>query len=180
MRRPALYSSAQRALAEPVDSAASSTPPDTTAATPDAAAPRHHPIWRAPRALWACIALLVAALLVTGTLATRSPQRKLTQDDIDAAVLRTLSSNVLPSPASKAYGAIIPSVVRVTGFVKDKAGKEEVEQGVGSGVVIVDKGIILTNLHVVSGADTIKVTFSDSARSPSSARGTNRGWMPSA
>ncbi len=171
MRRPALYSSAQRALAEPVDSAASSTPPDTTAATPDAAAPRHHPIWRAPRALWACIALLVAALLVTGTLATRSPQRKLTQDDIDAAVLRTLSSNVLPSPASKAYGAIIPSVVRVTGFVKDKAGKEEVEQGVGSGVVIVDKGIILTNLHVVSGADTIKVTFSDGLESTASITG---------
>ncbi len=171
MRRPALYSSAQRALAEPVDSAASSTPPDTTAATPDAAAPRHHPIWRAPRALWACIALLVAALLVTGTLATRSPQRKLTQDDIDAAVLRTLSSNVLPSPAAKAYGAIIPSVVRVTGFVKDKAGKEEVEQGVGSGVVIVDKGIILTNLHVVSGADTIKVTFSDGLESTASITG---------
>ena len=171
MRRPALYSSAQRALAEPVDGAASSTPPDTTAATPDAAAPRHHPIWRAPRALWACIALLVAALLVTGTLATRSPQRKLTQDDIDAAVLRTLSSNVLPSPASKAYGAIIPSVVRVTGFVKDKAGKEEVEQGVGSGVVIVDKGIILTNLHVVSGADTIKVTFSDGLESTASITG---------
>ena len=27
--------------------------------------------------------------------------------------------------------------------------------------MIVDKGIILTNLHVVSGADKIKVTFYD-------------------
>ena len=44
----------------------------------------------------------------------------------------------------------------------DKAGpRTRVENGVGTGVVIVDKGIILTNLHVVSGADRIKVTFSD-------------------
>jgi serine protease DegQ len=37
----------------------------------------------------------------------------------------------------------------------------EVERGVGTGVVIVDKGVILTNLHVVAGADKIKVTFYD-------------------
>ena len=46
----------------------------------------------------------------------------------------------------------------------ETAGKdddEEVEQGVGTGVVIIDKGVILTNLHVVSGADHIKVTFFD-------------------
>lgn len=35
------------------------------------------------------------------------------------------------------------------------------ERGVGTGVVIVDKGVILTNLHVVAGAETIKVTFYD-------------------
>ena len=33
--------------------------------------------------------------------------------------------------------------------------------GIGTGVVIVDKGIILTNLHVVLGADRIKVRFFD-------------------
>jgi S1-C subfamily serine protease len=33
--------------------------------------------------------------------------------------------------------------------------------GVGTGVVIVDKGIILTNLHVVLGAEKIKVRFYD-------------------
>ena len=38
---------------------------------------------------------------------------------------------------------------------------DEVEAGVGTGVVIVDKGLILTNLHVVAGADRITVTFSD-------------------
>jgi serine protease DegQ len=33
--------------------------------------------------------------------------------------------------------------------------------GIGTGVVIVDKGIILTNLHVVLGAEKIKVRFFD-------------------
>ena len=35
------------------------------------------------------------------------------------------------------------------------------ERGVGSGVVIVDNGTILTNLHVVYGARRIKVVFAD-------------------
>ncbi|MFN0183234.1 MAG: S1C family serine protease [Aquabacterium sp.] len=38
---------------------------------------------------------------------------------------------------------------------------EEDRRSVGTGVVIVDKGLILTNLHVVAGADRIKVTFFD-------------------
>jgi S1-C subfamily serine protease len=56
-------------------------------------------------------------------------------------------------PAARVPGAPAP---------KDaKPEDDEIEHGVGTGVVIVDKGIILTNLHVVSGADRIKVTFSD-------------------
>jgi hypothetical protein len=48
-------------------------------------------------------------------------------------------------------------VVRVTGYRAGKKGEEDIEHGVGTGVVIVDKGVILTNLHVVQAADTIKV-----------------------
>jgi S1-C subfamily serine protease len=39
------------------------------------------------------------------------------------------------------------------------------EIGVGSGVVIVDSGLILTNLHVVSGAKRVQVVFSDGLES---------------
>ena len=38
------------------------------------------------------------------------------------------------------------------------------ESGVGTGVVIVDKGIILTNLHVVSSAKRVGVVFADGTR----------------
>ncbi len=43
----------------------------------------------------------------------------------------------------------------------DKPGGRSVERGVGTGVVIVNNGTILTNLHVVQGARRIKVTFAD-------------------
>ncbi|MFG5408162.1 trypsin-like peptidase domain-containing protein [Piscinibacter sakaiensis] len=42
-----------------------------------------------------------------------------------------------------------------------RPGERSVERGVGTGVVIVDNGTILTNLHVVQGARRIKVTFAD-------------------
>jgi S1-C subfamily serine protease len=49
---------------------------------------------------------------------------------------------------------------KVPGGKDDKADKHK-STGIGTGVVIVDKGIILTNLHVVLGADRIKVRFFD-------------------
>jgi len=74
-------------------------------------------------------------------------------------VMHTLQNNVLPSQAAQAYDKIAKSVVRVRDLATGDNDKE-VETGVGTGVVIVDKGIILTNLHVVAGADKVKVTFS--------------------
>ncbi len=97
--------------------------------------------------------------------ALTQPAQKITQEDIDEAVLNALQTAPIPSVAARAYEKIIPSVVRVRGFVtpRDKAGKalEEIQHGVGTGVVIVDKGIILTNLHVVQGAQRLEITFSD-------------------
>ena len=96
-------------------------------------------------------AVLFAAFLATLGMTPAAPQ--LTQDDIDAAVLRTLKKTQLPSPAVRAYQAVRPSVVRVRA------------SGVGSGVVVVESGLILTNLHVVSGASRIEVEFADGTRS---------------
>jgi S1-C subfamily serine protease len=42
---------------------------------------------------------------------------------------------------------------------------------VGTGVVIIDKGVILTNLHVVSGSDHVKVTFFDGLEADASVTG---------
>lgn len=118
------------------------------------------PAWHDPRMLWAVIGLLALVLALTQGLMLSKQPRVLTQKDIDAAVLKTLETQPLPSAAARAAEAIAPSVVRVTGYGPGKDGKEE-QRSVGSGVVIVDKGIILTNLHVVQGAPIIRVEFSD-------------------
>ena len=179
----------------------------------------------------------LAALVLLGTLgwlvrATLLAQAGgFSQEDIDAAVSRTLETVTLPSQAARAYEVIRPSVVRVqafrdeeaTGATKplkapprdagkasspagrgrtaergaekdggqandkyaekggdkspDKSPDKSAEKGgekparkqgnesVGTGVVIVDKGVILTNLHVVAGASKITVVFADGLES---------------
>ncbi|PPE69350.1 trypsin-like peptidase domain-containing protein [Caldimonas thermodepolymerans] len=99
------------------------------------------------------------ALMLGYTLGLQPPPQRLTQGDIDAAVLHTLNNKLLPSMAAKAYEAIRPSVVRVRGLSEPDAKGEQKELGVGTGVVIVDEGIILTNLHVVLGAPRLHVVF---------------------
>jgi S1-C subfamily serine protease len=91
--------------------------------------------------------------------------RRITQKDIDRAVLHTLETQTLPSPAAKAYEVIQPSVVRVRGLDTDPETGGEFESKVGTGVVVVDKGLILTNLHVVAGAKLVKVVFADGLES---------------
>jgi S1-C subfamily serine protease len=119
--------------------------------------------------LWAAL-LLCAVLSATLTWAltrqTGIPQR-LTQDDINAAVLHTLNTQELPSRAARAAQLIAPSVVRVHTQDEDqKNPKGEMQNtGVGSGVVISEEGVILTNLHVVQGAKRIMVTFADGTES---------------
>jgi len=88
-----------------------------------------------------------------------------TQKDIDAAVLHTLENVPLPSHAAKAYAAVQRSVVRVRGYTSDQREDGYQTEGVGTGVVIVDTGIILTNLHVVNGADRVQVEFFDGLES---------------
>jgi S1-C subfamily serine protease len=68
-----------------------------------------------------------------------------------------------PLTPAEAYEKIRPSVVHVRGIpvVEDAENDTKVEGNIGTGVVIVDTGIILTNLHVVYGAKQVKVTFAD-------------------
>jgi len=64
---------------------------------------------------------------------------------------------------AEAYEKIRPSVVHVRGIpeVEDPENDTKVEGNIGTGVVIVDTGVILTNLHVVYGAKQVRITFHD-------------------
>jgi serine protease Do len=116
------------------------------------------------------ISALTALCAHWATLQYYGPPQQLTQEDIDKAVTRTLEKVTLPSQAARAAEAIAPSVVQVIGQQGDRASARDPETyentGVGTGVVIVDKGLILTNLHVVQGAQQIKVIFHDGTESP--------------
>jgi len=126
---------------------------------------------RYERPLWVGVAGLLALLVVSTHALITPSSREITQEDISAAVLHTLETHTLPSAAAKAYEVIRPSIVRVRRLEPDKDGGEDKERGVGTGVVIVDKGIILTNLHVVLGAKRVQVVFADGLESDATITG---------
>jgi S1-C subfamily serine protease len=167
MKRPALYSSASRprVAAEPeVRSVAATEVPPAAVTAP---APGRSNVFRKlDRRLLLAAAALIALTVFVVRDASRPLPRDLTQDDIDKAVLHTLETKTLPSRAAQAADAVMPSVVRVNGWNDDdEPGAGDRREGVGSGVVIVDSGIILTNLHVVAGVEKVTVTFHEGLES---------------
>ena len=70
-------------------------------------------------------------------------------------------ASATPPPAfsERVYQIIQPSLVLIQTKLQDTAGKAE--SGLGSGVIIDERGDIMTSLHVVADAGEIKVTFAD-------------------
>ncbi len=169
MPRPVRYSSSRSARAQAPGPAAAPGADPASPTPPPATQRRRIPRPSMQQLQWLLLALL--ALLLAALWHTRpAPAPRITQQVIDAAVLHTLEHNSLPAAAARAAAAVAPSVVRVIGYAKTRRGTE-VERSVGTGVVIVDKGVILTNLHVVAGADRLGVTFADGTESGASITG---------
>ena len=170
MRRVSLYSSAGRRGAT-VPAAPgrpqpeSPAPPATGTPGPRRSGLSWRRVFERRRLILAGAVGLLLALLAVLHGARTLPPRRITQQDIDAAVLHTLATKSLPSRAAKAYAVIQPSVVQVRGLKSDEGAKKGGGSSVGSGVVIVDRGIILTNLHVVAGVDRVDVVFADGTES---------------
>lgn len=174
VRRAALYSRSSRPPRKATPSRSPGAPAGESV-TPPSGPPRsrlRRLFKRLERPLLVTAGVLVALLLVFAYGSKTPLQREITQRDIDLAVLRTLETKPLPSPSAKAYEVIRPSVVRVRGLGPNASEDEDTERGIGTGVIIVDKGTILTNLHVVAGAENVTVTFADGTESPASVIGT--------
>jgi S1-C subfamily serine protease len=166
-------------------------------ATPRGPRPGLRARWQALRARVGtgglALVLALAALVVSLHAATRPVPAMPGPDAFRDAVEHSLESIVIPSQAARAQAIVAPSVVLVEADSIDAAAgssgaptpnpKQRKDarptipdavptRGIGSGVVIVDKGIILTNLHVVEGATGIRVTFADGTRSQARVIGT--------
>jgi S1-C subfamily serine protease len=124
--------------------------------------------WRKRHARRLKVAAGVAAVLaLAAALWTWGPAPGITAQQMEAAIQKALQEQQ-PSPtAADAYETILPSVVHVRGlpYAADADVEPASETQSGTGVVIVDTGIILTNLHVVHGAKSIKVVFHDGLES---------------
>jgi S1-C subfamily serine protease len=183
MRRVTLYSSSRSSIkgrattSQPPDQVKPFDPARDSSSAETASRPQHFSLREfyarhEQRFLWTAAGGLFALLLVLAHAAMTPAPREITQDDIRAAVLHALETQALPSPMAKAYEVIRPSIVRVRGLGSDKDGGKDVEKSVGTGVVIVDNGTILTNLHVVRNANRVKVVFADGLESDATITGT--------
>jgi S1-C subfamily serine protease len=84
-----------------------------------------------------------------------------TQQQVDDTVAQALASATpLPAFSSQVYQVIQPSLALI-----QTESLEEGENGLGSGVVVNDSGLILTSLHVVAKAANIQIFFADGTES---------------
>lgn len=110
-------------------------------------------------AIWAVGALsgLVASVLTFGLVAATGA---LDREDARTAVVREAVPAVVPADTD----AVLEPVVRIAEDVSPAIARIEVTgaaPGTGSGVVFRDDGYLLTNAHVVDGAEGIKVVLAD-------------------
>jgi len=119
------------------------------------------------------VAIAAAALFVIGGIGggALGAQAVLsrTPTSTPAAITRSTSTSSAaqvqtPTSAAAIYQQAAPGVVTITTEVAGRFGR--VGEGTGSGIVLNTNGDILTNAHVVAGANQIRVTFNDGRALP--------------
>jgi S1-C subfamily serine protease len=139
----------------------------------DAPAPPAPPRWR-PRKWWlgAAALVLVCAALVAVNLRPAPAPRPSTADVngiVDRKVADAVKALQAQPPASvTVYDAIRPPLVVIQ--TQRTGARNGTESGLGSGVIIDAQGDIITSLHVVDNATSIKVSFSDGTESAASVK----------
>lgn len=134
----------------------------------------------------------LAAFLAAGTMAcfsyiggaSGSKAQSLTNDEQqNAAIAANEQNRVLSNPSAvsdeqnniEVYKAMSPGVIFITTTVYQRGYFGEIQEGggSGSGVVIDEQGHIITNEHVVSGAQKVSVKFGGDKTYPATVVGTD-------
>ena len=160
MRKAALYSSSPRRSGAPsLESAAAGNPPSPAARF------SWRNFYKRRRMPLFITGIALALVAMFATLGLRPTPAALTPADVEAAVEKALLEKTLPSPYTRAYDAVRPAVVRVRASHDELDHDDYAQRAVGSGVVVVENGTILTNLHVVANASRITVVFANGHQS---------------
>jgi S1-C subfamily serine protease len=125
---------------------------------------------RPGRRVLIAIAAILAAAVVLGVVAlsTRGPSEpalgRADVGSIASDVVKKAIEDERKAPATSAvvYQQILPSLVQIQASTPSSSGDTG---GLGSGVIVNASGAILTALHVVDGATTIRLFFVDGTRS---------------
>jgi len=75
--------------------------------------------------------------------------------------------------ASDIYELVRPAVVEITSTLGSSGPFGQQAQGTGTGIIIDAEGFILTNYHVVQGAESIEVRFADGSTAPATLVGSD-------
>jgi S1-C subfamily serine protease len=114
----------------------------------------------APFVVTVLVTLIV--LLIYNALAPRA--HLITDNEVKVMAGQVMASATPPAAYGVGvYQMIQPSLVLIQTHATDKNGKAI--EALGSGVIVDDKGDILTSLHVVVDATAIQVTFADGSQS---------------
>ncbi|MFD7506454.1 S1C family serine protease [Streptomyces sp. NPDC059850] len=119
---------------------------------------------RVSRTAGLLVAVAVVSALVGGGTATLVGQATDQGGTSVAAPVVNANSSSTGSGVSAVAAAVSPSIVEIS--ATSASG-----ESTGSGVIITSGGEIITNNHVISGADSIKVTFSDGSTKSASVVG---------
>lgn len=106
--------------------------------------------------------IVCSSVLLTGC-GDKQPQNVQASPKTEAATAENIS-DARNTPVVRAAKAVSPAVVGITNKAQARDwfnNKVLVEQGVGSGVIIDAAGYIVTNNHVVQGAQEIAVSLAD-------------------
>ncbi|MCS6772943.1 MAG: trypsin-like peptidase domain-containing protein [Anaerolineae bacterium] len=125
------------------------------------------PVWRQrirPLALFgAGIAAALVAVLLRDLLVPSA--RPLSPREVAQIAALVMASATPPPPnAVLVYRAIQPSLVLIRAEIPRRVQADQ-RDSIGAGVIVSERGDVLTSLHVVEGAQTITLTFADGTES---------------
>lgn len=129
--------------------------------------------------VWPAIAGLLAALLILDrwVLPDRSAQNSRSDETVSyaRAVQKATPSvvNIYTAKLVTAERSPLLNDSYFQRFAQPQAQRRKIERSLGSGVMMTDQGHILTNNHVISGADAIQVLFHDGRSANAAVIGTD-------